>query len=350
MRCLTLANALSERGVKIRFICRYLPRIFQCTLEGSGHEYTLLDEVPSALPAKTISFDHLLAHSEWLSVSQAHDAKDTIDALSERVWDWLIVDHYALDAHWEKALRASCKRLMVIDDLADRVHDCDLLLDQNLGRKAADYRSLLPVNATTLIGPYYSLLRPDFAHLRAESLAKRSSPQVKRLLITMGGVDNDNFTGLLLTVLNRCNLPNDLNITVILGHLAPWLQQVQVQATQMRCSTKVLVGVSDMARLLVESDLVIGAAGGSAWERCCLGVPSVVLVMAENQKAGAAALEDTGAALVVRSVSEFESLFQELLASGQLHALLESISLAASQVTDGLGAVLVTQHLAANYV
>ena len=125
---------------------------------------------------------------------------------------------------------------------------------------------------------------PEFAALRAYSLQRRARPQLRQLLITMGGVDKDNATGEVLTALRVCPLPADCQITVVMGTTAPWLSEVEQLARDMPWPTRVLVGVNDMARLMAESDLAIGAAGATSWERCCLGLPTAMFVLAENQK------------------------------------------------------------------
>src|SRR5690606_12034475 len=108
--------------------------------------------------------------------------------------DWLVADHYALDAKCELALINVVGRIMVIDDLANRPHECVLLLDQNLGRLESDYDDLLPENCQRLIGPHYALLRPEFAELRELSLKRRQPPKLKRILVFLGGVDRTNVT------------------------------------------------------------------------------------------------------------------------------------------------------------
>ena len=332
MRCLTLADALRVRGAYCTFICR----------PHSGH---LLDLIAQrghhavALPNGGITTHHMpadLAHAAWLVTDWQTDAQQTSEALGIDSVDWLVVDHYALDHRWEQYLRPHCQNLMVIDDLADRGHDCDMLLDQNLGRSAQDYGGLVKPHTTTYIGPKYALLRPEFAQLRSQSLARRSPPQLKQLLITMGGVDKDNATGQVLQELSACHLPPDLRITVVMGPHAPCLADVQQQAAQMPRPTQVLLGVSAMAQLMADSDLCIGAAGGTSWERCCLGLPTLLLVLADNQLPGAHALEKAGAALVVGNVQNVPQVFEKHMQS-DANVQLKSLALAAAAVSDGLG-------------
>lgn len=344
MRCLTLADALSERGARCIFICR-------------SHQGHLLDHIVQrghqALVLPVLEAEANLngsAHVCWLGSDWSTDAQDTQRALCAHMGgglvDWIVVDHYALDARWEESLRPKAKRIMVIDDLADRPHACDLLLDQNLGRMEEDYGALLKGNPTTLIGAQYALLRPDFAALRAHSLARRqSNQQLRCLLITMGGVDKENTTGQVLDALKTCALPADFRIKVVMGPQAPWLSEIKVKAAQMPCITEVLVGVNNMAQLMTDSDLAIGAAGGTAWERCSLGLPSIVQVLAQNQMAGSVALQNSGSAILLESFQQVAELVMEMQKKEIAHIVLGKLSRAAAAVTDGQGAARVADYM-----
>ncbi len=182
MRCLTLADTLKQRGAEIRFICRYLPDYLQDSLRKSGYEFKLLTSVST----EVVEGD--LVHSSWLGTCQHIDAQDSVHALSDSKWDWLIVDHYALDAQWESAVRAVSKKILVIDDIADRLHDCDLLLDQNYyANMDSRYKGKVPLYCRLLLGPRYALLRDEFRQLR-EKVKLRTGP-VKRILVFFGGVE-----------------------------------------------------------------------------------------------------------------------------------------------------------------
>lgn len=342
MRCLTLADALRMRGAECRFLCREHPGNLIEFIRGKAFP------VDALAPGEAVPMDAdpQNAHAAWLCVSQERDAADCTPALAALKPDWLIVDHYALDSRWERALKPHCGRLMVIDDLADRAHVCELLLDQTLGRDAADYRSLVPVGCGVLCGSQYALLRPEFAALRASSQQRRADPQLRRLLITMGGVDKDNATGKVLEGLKSCALPADCRIVVVMGATAPALADVRQRAESMPWPTDVRVGVGDMARLMADSDLVIGAAGATSWERCCLGLPSVMLVLADNQRKVAQELARAGAVCLLsdpaRIDEELPSLLSDLLACP---ARLGSMSRSAAAIVDGRGAERVFVHL-----
>ena len=348
MRCLTLADVLRERGASCSFVCRPHQGHLLAQVAQRGHRALALPELREGIEP----YRNGTAHANWLGADWATDAQYTQQALNAYMCgepvDWLVVDHYALDSKWEQALRPQSKRIMVIDDLADRLHDCDLLLDQNLGRKEVDYGGLLRGNAITLVGPQYALLRPEFAALRAQSLARRqTNPPLRRLLITMGGVDKDNVTGQVLAALQSCSLSADLSLTVVMGPHAPWLAQVQTQAAQMPSPTEVRVGVDNMAQLMAESDLAIGAAGSTSWERCCLGVPTIQVVLAQNQVAIAQALSQADAALMLHRkdiAQKLPSLISTVASAEKLSAL----SQAASGITKGKGAMIVCDVMKVN--
>lgn len=340
MRCLTLADALRERGAHSTFICRPHAGHLLDLIQQRGHAAIALapaDDVYS-VPAYP-------CHAKWLGTDWASDAAQTQQTLGDQVVDWMVVDHYALDCRWEQTLRPHARRIMAIDDLADRPHDCDLLLDQNLGRQAKDYVGLLSSHTHTLIGPTYALLRAEFAQWREHSLRRRAQPHLKNLLITMGGVDQANATGQVLDALTRCELPTDLHVTVVMGPTAPWLAQVQAQATAMPRPTQVLAGVSNMAQLMAESDLCIGAAGGSAWERCALGLPTLLLTLAANQHSGAMALQSHEAAWIAADVQQLMTQMSALFEKNTQTVALQNMSQAAAKLATGNGASQVVELL-----
>jgi UDP-2,4-diacetamido-2,4,6-trideoxy-beta-L-altropyranose hydrolase len=339
MRCLTLADALRERGGKSTFICRPHDGHLLDLIQQRGHTVIALAPVDVTFNAPADP-----SHAKWLGTDWASDAAQTQQALGGQVVDWLVVDHYALDRRWEQALRPHTRRIMVIDDLADRPHDCDLLLDQNLGRQAQDYCSLISRQTHTLIGPTYALLRPEFAQWREHSLQRRQPPRLTKLLITMGGVDAENATGRVLNALCNCVLPADLRITVVIGPTAPWLYKVHEQAALMPRTTQVLVGVNNMAQLMAESDLCIGASGSTSWERCCLGLPSIQLVLASNQKEAALALTIRNAALSIDSATNLTSDLKASLDAIDEQCM-KTLTDRAAAICDGQGAESLVNQL-----
>ena len=345
MRCLTLADALKAQGADCHFISREHPGHLLEVIRQRGYKVnSLLAHVPTAQPAiKSIvkespSPQQEPAHAAWLGSTWQTDAQETAAILASLQPDWLVVDHYALNQRWEKALAPHYRKLLVIDDLADRPHYCDLLLDQNLGSQPEHYAQWVPAHCQLLTGSQFALLRPEFAGLRPYSLQRRQAqPALRQLLITMGGVDQPNATGQVLQVLKTCALPADCRITVIMGLTAPWLQNVRELALQMPWPTEVVVNVNDMAQRMADSDLAIGAAGSTSWERCCLGLPTLMAVLAENQQTGAQALEAAHAACLIGFVSDIATQLPEAVRelTDSKHQM--RMSLAASAITNGQG-------------
>ena len=336
MRCLTLADELSRKGHKCRFICREHKGHMGELISSKGYEITLLP-ITSGTSQESLSSGDA-AHADWLGASWQQDAEQTLKALGPSKADWLVVDHYALGALWEKQVAKLAGRIMVIDDLADRSHECALLLDQNLGRSASDYDSLVPKDCDRLIGAEYALLRPEFAELRERSLRRRLKPELKRILISLGGVDRTNLTGQVLDALATAALPGSTQLDIVMGSAAPYTTQIRRQAAQLPYKTTVSVSVSDMAERMCLADLSIGAAGGTSWERCCLGLPAVLVILAENQITGGTALEAAGATLTITDPKMVKAALPKELVKVGRSDYLRSMSSAAAEITDGTGA------------
>ena len=332
MRCLTLADALHGEDTCCHFVCR----------EHSGH---LLETIRArgykvhTLPCtESVSAEVVEEYEHWLGCDWHADAMQVKEVLSGLDADWLIVDHYALDWRWERLVAAHCRALMVIDDLATRAHECTLLLDQNLGRESIDYAALVPISSTILAGPRYALLRPEFSGLREKSLTRRAKGSINQVLISLGGIDKDNATGAVLDALRTCRLPPKCRLVVVMGGQAPWLSEVCQQAEAMPWATDVLINISDMAQRMTDSDLAIGAAGSTAWERCCLGLPALMVVLAENQWPGARALAASQAAGLVGEQHEISVQLPQLISEMMRASALAAMSGRASHITDGEGA------------
>ncbi len=336
-RCLTLAHALRRRGWECHFLSRLHPGNMLSIVEQQGFKTWSLP--CSGVEAKTVCDQSIDAplHAAWLGASLEEDARHTATIAEQIRPDWLVVDHYALDATWEQQLQALVPHILVIDDLADRRHTCHVLLDQNLGRKAQDYAGKVPAKAIVLAGPRYALLRPEFRSLRERSLARRPNNKLRSIFISMGGVDQANTTGRILTTLPQCPLDVDTRIAIVMGSRAPELTSVQEAASQLPWPTDVKVDASNMAELMTEADLAIGAAGGSAWERCCLGMPSLLVVLAENQRPGAMALAHAGAARLIGDACDIDTHLPSAIGALENGAVLAEMAAKASLVTDGQG-------------
>ncbi len=216
MRCLTLAEVLRQQGDEVEFICRAHEGNLLERIQQQGFKTHELCPAIEGQANGTCKKETLYGEV-WLGSTQEQDAEQCKPILETMKPEWLIVDHYAIDQTWQILLKGSYKKLMVIDDLADRKHQCDILLDQTYGRKQGDYIALVPKDCQMLLGSQYALLRPEFAQWREYSLKRRANPELKKLLITMGGVDLDNVTSEVLDILKNCNLPKEIEIIVVMG-------------------------------------------------------------------------------------------------------------------------------------
>lgn len=273
IRCLTLADKLRRHGAEVRFICR----------EHVGHLCELIEingypilRLPYVLETRELAAD--TSHSQWLKVSQQQDAVQTKLLLKKEIVDLLVIDHYAINEVWESILRESAKKIMVIDDLADRKHDCDFLLDQNdYEGYQFRYKFLIPAPCKTFLGPNFVLLRSEFYPMKRRI---RRGP-VKRLLLFFGGSDQTNETKKALHAFLALNR-TDIQIDVVVGQtnlhkkeLAHFCKRYDFLTFHYQ--------VNYLAELMYKADLSIGAGGTTTWERCMMGLPSIVWSLAENQ-------------------------------------------------------------------
>lgn len=328
MRCLALADFLRKQGNTCFFVCR----------EFSGN---LIDLIKSlgffvfSLP--NFKFDCPNNFSK-LDCEETKNIFSAVD--NDNLPDWLIVDHYSLGYSWETGVKSFVEKILAIDDLANRPHNCDVLVDQNLGRTSVDYSKLTPSSSFILAGPKYSLLRSEFYEWREFSLNRRlESTSLNNIFISLGGVDADNVTCCVLSALkNFCLfLPSHLKITVVMGKHAPHVGSVREMAHSMPWDTCVKVGVSNMAELMSYSDIAIGAGGGSAWERCCLGVPSLIVILADNQIAGANALDKNHISESLGAYKEVSTRLPNAIKRLCSHSIRSEVSLRSSELVDGRG-------------
>jgi UDP-2,4-diacetamido-2,4,6-trideoxy-beta-L-altropyranose hydrolase len=336
MRCLTLADELRRSHADIFFVSRALPLHLQQMLSEHGVQYVALPE--NELTQETDE----LPHAAWLTTSQAKDAEQTMAALGAGTWDWLVVDHYALDHRFEKPLRSVVQHVMVIDDLADRVHDCDVLLDQNFYLDQAQrYFDKVPSHCKLLLGPSFALLRPEFKAMRDKVQVRTG--KVNNILVFFGGVDADNLTGQVLDALIKLNL--GVNVNVVIGQQHPQKEMIRQLCEQH--SYNCHVQTNQMASLMAEADLAIGAGGSSHWERCCLGLPSIAVATAANQIPITDALSQLGGCL---SLGDFQNTTVEKIKESLLFFLESSVecekySKSAFKLVDGNGVLRVAQEL-----
>ncbi|QIO32745.1 UDP-2,4-diacetamido-2,4,6-trideoxy-beta-L-altropyranose hydrolase [Bradyrhizobium sp. 1(2017)] len=333
-RCLTLAGALGESETRSCFLMRGHAAGLAGLVERDGHDLQLLPD-PDVWSSGADGDGG--PHADWLPTTWQEDAEQTSKAMDERgPFDWLIVDHYALDARWESACRREGLRILSIDDLADRAHDCDVLLDQNLVRQMdTRYRGRLSEDCKQLLGPRYALLRPDFAAQRR--LLSGRSGNIHRIVVCYGGSDPTNETAKAVQALTSLAVPW-IAVDVVIGMSNPHVESV---ARLCRGLPRAVVhrGANNIAELMRQADLSIGAGGVMSWERCCLGLPAVVADIAANQVGALTALADRAAAIYLGTAA---SLTVEALASA-VRALLHdpdrvrALGEAAFALVDGEG-------------
>jgi len=321
MRCLTLAEELKRKNHNITFICRKLP----------GNLIFLIKYSVATLPNNS-EFKSNNLYLNWLGATQECDSQQTINLMPKST-DLLIVDSYALDKRWHQRLRVHVGRIMVIDDLSDREFDCDILLNQNLNSAREDYIDKVPIDCKLLLGCNYALLRPEFNKLRKRAIEKRNGTKsIKKILISMGGSDNDNIT---YNVLQQ--LSDEFDIVVVLGETSPHNRMIANYLKDK--NIELIINSSNMSRLMLEADLAIGASGSTSWERCCLGLPTLLYILAENQREIALNLERLGA---VKIVNILDDDLQDMVDN---FASWRSISDKARKICDGLGVSRVCREL-----
>ena len=282
MRCLTLAHRLKkEKNAKVVFVMRDLPGNLIDVVEKQGFEVLKLSPANQKYS--------LNGYGLWLTVPMEVDAQQTIEVLQHYlqehgcdVADRLIVDSYALDEQWELMLRPYCNKIMVIDDLANRRHACDILLDQNFYlNKDARYAGLVPEHCKMLLGPEHALLREEFYEAK-KHLRKRDGT-IKNILVFYGGSDLTNETEKAIEALVQLHDKGySFTADVITG-----VSNSRREKIEKICSKYHFLyyycQVSNMAEFMNKADLMLGAGGSTTWERLYMEVPALVTAVAENQ-------------------------------------------------------------------
>ena len=289
MRCLTLADAIRRAGGQVEFVCREATGDMCNYITHQGYYVHHLGG------RGRIAAETKKESEEWLGVDWQTDARQTAQLITgmEHHIDWLIVDHYALDERWEAWLRSVVDNLMVIDDLANRRHACDVLLDQNYYEAPEiRYNGLIASGCIRLFGPKYALLRPEFR--AARRLRSGRSGQIKRVLISFGGLDRTNETSKAIEA-SAFAADSGVQFDVVVGALNPHAETIESMMALLPKS-KLYCRVDNISQLMVEADLAIGAGGTTTWERAYLGLPTITIVVADNQAETSAAVAEYGAA------------------------------------------------------
>lgn len=280
MRCLVLAQGLTQLGHQVSFVCRSQTSDLVTFIEKKGFSVTKLAQAKTALIPAT-NADYVA----WLQVPWQQDVQDFLSQVETA--DLVIVDHYALNSDWQQHIQQAldCK-IMAIDDLV-RPHHADLILDQTLLRRSDEYQSAHHPSHNTrriLTGCDFALLNPQFSYYREQILVNAVLASRPKLLLSMGGIDQPNATLLVLTALAELPKLSRPLVTILLGPRAPHYQQVKTFCLQHSEWVNHLDFVDNMAALMLQHQVAIGAPGSTSWERACLGIPSIIVPLAENQQ------------------------------------------------------------------
>lgn len=333
-RCLSLAQALRRQGDKLCFVSRALGVDSRKLIQQQDFRHAIiLPHGKGALP------DPMIPHSEWAEVELAEDIDQSIAALEAFAPDWVVVDSYSFDARWHDAIRRglACK-IAQIDDVADRTIAPDMLIDHNyVDDHCAKYAGRLRGQPVVLGGPQFALLGPSFESARRYSFVH----EVRSIGVFMGGVDIGNYSATVLDALDQAGFDGPVEIVTTSAN--PNLELLRAKAVH-RAKTHICVDLPNLADFFARHDLQVGAGGGASWERCCVGVPTLLVVIAANQQAVAPQLACQGiVALAARPTrNEIADQLAELLRNPDKR---RELSIRSRQLVDGRGASRVAKEM-----
>jgi UDP-2,4-diacetamido-2,4,6-trideoxy-beta-L-altropyranose hydrolase len=289
VRCVTLAEVLRKQSAEVIFICRSQSGDCIDWIRDSGFTVLVLPHMAE-----------MLLHNQ-LTLEDAVSTQQLLHAHAP--FEWLIVDHYEIDHNWESMMREFVRHIMVIDDLANRQHDCDLLLDQNFYLNyERRYKGLLPKHCKTCLGPSYVMLREEFYSLK-NHLRQRDGA-VKHLMCFYGASDPTGETLKAIPAIQALNNAS-LHVDVVIGNANPAREQIAAMCIELpgftyHCQT------NRMAELCAQADIAIGAGGSANWERAFLGLPSLVTITADNQTETTHAICSVGGAWLLGEARDID--------------------------------------------
>lgn len=315
VRCRTLADALIARGWTASFATRGLPDGLATSLDRAGIGRVALEAAGD---------DAAVTAAE---LERAGRDRPTL----------LVVDHYDIDAAWIDAVRSSATAVLAVDDLVDRPQPVDIVLNQNLGIDADGYAALVPPDCRVLVGPMFALVRGAFADAGEARNARGALPpdgRVERVLVFLSGADPDDVTSRAVAALEGTGLAADIVVGAAYPNLADLRPRVDANP-----SLRLHIDTDEMADLTASADLAVGAPSSASWERCTLGVPTVLVILADNQLAVERGLVAAGAAISAGwhtgvTVDTIRALLVDLIAEPERVA---AMGHRAAEVTDGRG-------------
>ena len=314
MRCLALAERLREKDAFVQFISQAHEGNLNNLINEHGFEVIEL-----AKPSNNVGLDRpittdIKSYKKPLIITEEQDAQDTINLIMGKKINWLIVDHYSLSKKWEKQLRPFVRNIMVIDDLENRKHDCDLLLNQNWFKENDNrYYGLVPETCTKLLGPQYALLRPEFASFKKN--INQKTGKIKRIFVFFGGSDPHGLTEKTLRALSRTEFSN-LEADIVIGEINPH-QNIIKNLVDNRNNTRLYIQVDSIASIMAKADLAIGSEGVNTWERMAVGLPTISVITATNQRSMS---EELNKYQLTYLIGEYSSVNVDLIAES-LHKM-----------------------------
>lgn len=274
LRCLALSEALKQKGIETKFI-------FKDYLDGTRPHIEKIFHKPFFLKSEAKEKRGMInGEYRWNKTTLIQDAVETKNFLRNKDVDWLIIDHYSINKEWEKIVKKEVKNILVIDDLADRDHLCDVLLDSNINPSAhLIYKKRVNKSADLLLGSKYALLNSNFSIVRS-CLRKRSFKK-PNILIFFGGIDINDHTIHAVEALSMLQ-KNITSVDVVVG--GAYANKKALKSLCKKHGFKLHIQTKKMHELMANADMSIGSGGSATWERCCVGLPSLVIAAAENQK------------------------------------------------------------------
>ncbi len=330
MRCLNIANEMKKRNKRCIFVINSIPNAICDLLLKYGHEYISLEENVYQ------EFDYL------------NDAKSTIDAIKDKDIEWLIVDNYDIDSRWHKLLRVHVKKILVIDDLANRYYDCDLLIDQSYKREEKEYQNYVKKECKLLTGTNYTLLDERYSYLRIKALNRRRNiSNIENIFISVGSIDNYNIINKTINAIKDVSWDIKPVISISVSSETPNLNDIKALINKSEFDINLNLDDKNVPERIMQADLSIGACGTTTWERCSLGLPSIVIVLSENQKHISRVLSEDN---VVIDLGEHKNVDEKLIKQKILllksdKKLMNNLSNNGFNLVDGLGVKRLCQYI-----
>lgn len=339
MRCMALAEWAHDHNLSAVLITKELPKALRKKINIPEANIKILPDISE------FNFIESYAHSKWLSTSEKTDAQQTANIIQRELLEracspsFIVVDHYALAAPWEGII-STFGPILCIDDLNDRPHSCKWLIDQTFNKNSKAYTGLINSDCRLFIGTVFALLRKEFQIHK--HIHKRTSPDQRtnwNILITLGGVDEFNITGMLLNLLSQTKIFHKMNITTVIGSTNPNIEELKLICNKAPQRFQLLVDASNMAELMLKNDLCIGAAGSTSWERCAMSLPTLMIVLADNQQSIAENLNEGNVCINMGKANNLNlhSIESAILNIMNQPDIYESMAKSSHDICDGLG-------------